>query len=425
MPDDTSPDFLAKFGKDWDEFKKTNDAILAAKADGKSVAGLEEKLAKIGTSLDALNAVKSELDAVKVAMQRNAGATREDGSKATPEQMEHKAAVTRAMRSGDIADREVNAIAKKAMSVNDDAAGGFLVHADMSGRISRRIFETSPVRQYAAVATISGDALEGPYDGDEASYGWVSEKGSRAETATPGVGMYRIPTHEMYANPAATQKLLDDAAWDPEAWLADKVADRFSRAEANAFLLGTGAGRPRGILTHDIVAESTNPNFFGVKKLGYVPTGAADDFTAAPSSGSDPAQGDSLINLTFALKSWYREQPGTCFFMHRTTIGRVRRLRDAFGRYLWDPGINGATGQNILGYKVAEFNDMPQLGAANKYAIGFGNLRLGYQIVDRLGIRVLRDPFSSKPLIQFYTTKRTGGDVINFEAIKFLKFATT
>lgn len=421
MPDPTTKEFIEKFNKDWDEFKKTHSSMIEQKADGKSVADLEQKLEKINASLTEATEIKARQDRIETALKRMRDNGIENKSELSAEQLEYKAAFQKFMCKGLDIDGDLQ---KKALAVSDDTSGGYMVHADLGGRIIKRIFETSPIRQYAAVATISTDAMEGPIDVDEGTYGWVSESGARAQTATPKIGMWRIPTHEMYAQPATTQKLLDDAQWNPEAWLAEKTADKFARAENNAFILGDGNGKPWGILAKDTIADQGGAyNFTGNKKIGFITTGKADNFPDTPSSGSDPAQADPLINLITSLKGWYREQPGTAFFMHRTTIGRIRRLRDSFGRYLWDPGINGGLGQNILGYPIAEFNDMPELGAANKFAIGFGNLRLGYQIVDRVGIRVLRDPYTAKPLILFYTTKRTGGDVLNYEAIKLLKFA--
>lgn len=419
MPDPTTNEFVEQFKKDWSEFQKSHTELMQLKADGKSVADLEEKLSKIDKSLDNLTEVKARQDRIETALKRMRDADPEK-KEASAEDLAYKAAFTRFMSKGE---EKLTDVEQKALSVNDDTSGGFMVHADLNGRIIKRIFETSPIRQYASVVTISTDALEGPTDTDEGTYGWVGETGARSQTATPKIGMWRIPTHEMWAQPATTQKLLDDAAWNPEQWLAEKTADKFARAENNAFILGDGVTKPAGILSKATVADSAALNFTLLKQIGFIKTGKADNFPDTPSSGSDPAQADPLINLVTALKGWYREQPGTAWFMHRTTIGRVRRLRDAFGRYLWDPGINGGLGQNILGYPIAEFNDMPQLGDSNKFAIGFGNLRLGYQIVDRVGIRVLRDPYTSKPLVLFYTTKRTGGDVLNYEAIKLLQFS--
>jgi HK97 family phage major capsid protein len=412
-------EFTEQFQKDWADFKKTNNELIKAKADGKSVADLEEKISKLNTALDAHNDMNEKLAKLETALKRLP--VLGGGEEKTQEGIEHKQAFLKFVRKGE--ERGLEEIQKKALSVNDDTSGGFMVHADLSGRIVKRIFETSPVRQYANVQSISTDALEGPIDTDEASSGWVGETGGRPQTATPKIGMWRIPTHEQWAMPAATQKLLDDAAWNPEEWLAGKLADKFARQENYSFVLGDGVTQPRGFLTYTAVAEDPTLNFTALKRIGKIKTGTADDFAPVPATGADPAQADSLINLVYSMKTAYRDMPGSAFAMHRTTVGRVRRLRDNLGNYLWMPGL-GASPSTVLGYPIAEFNDMPKLGDSNKFAIAFANWREFYQIVDRIGVRVLRDPYTAKPFVLFYSTKRVGGDVLNFEACKLLEFAT-
>lgn len=412
-------EFTDKFSSDWAEFKKTNTALLEAKANGKAVADLEEKLSKLNSSLDAHQAIADRMGKIETALKRLPQDS--TGSKLTTEQAEHKQAYMAWVRKG-AGEEQLGALERKALSVSDDTSGGFMVHADLGGRIVKRVFESSPIRQYATVTSISTDALEGPTDTDEASAGWVGEQGARGQTGTPKIGMWRIPTHELFAQPAATQKLLDDAAWDPETWLSAKIADKMARIENAAFVNGNGVTMPRGFLTYTAVAEDASLNYTALKQVGKIKTGTANDFAPVPTSGSDAAQADSLINLVFALKGQYREAQGTSFAMHRTTFGRVRRLRDNLGNYLWQPGLGGVP-STLLGYPIAEFNDMPQLGATNKLAVAFANWREAYQIVDRQGVRVLRDPFTAKPFVLFYSVKRTGGDLVNFEAIKLLDFS--
>lgn len=428
---------------DYDNFKKTNNELLKAKAEGKSVADLEQKVQKLNEALDAKTA---RLDAIETALKRTPTGTEAEKADVN-ERILRKAFrnwLSKGSQNSSLHDAITGVFSEKpelkaayleahpevkALAVQDDTSGGYMVHADLTGRIVKRIFETSPIRQYAAVATISTDALEGPTDFDQGTATWVAEEGTRSTTSTPKIGLWRIPTHEMYAQPAATQKLLDDAAWDPEAWLAAKIADKFSRAENNAFVLGDGNGKPRGFLTENTIsdaagASATYDSYNQDRKIGYIPTGKADAFPDAPAAATDGAVANPLIDAVYALKSAYRDMPGVCWAMHRTTIGAVRRLRDNFGQYLWQPGFMGQPA-TLFGYPIAEFNDMPVLGATNKYAIAFGNFREAYQIVDRIGIRVLRDPFTAKPFVLFYTTKRTGGATLNFEALKFVKFATT
>ena len=297
----------------------------------------------------------------------------------------------------------------KALSVGSDPDGGFAVPPDMGGRIISLILETSPMRQVANVVTIGTDALEGVNDLSDATSGWVGETEARSETTTPKIGEWRIPVFEQYAEPRATQKLLDDALFNVEEYLANKIAERLSRMENTAFISGNGAKKPRGILTYaDGVPSSSN---FSV--IEQVLTGGAGDFAA-----SDP--GDALINFVYTLKAAYREK--AVFMMKRATLAEVRKLKDSQGNYLWQPDFQMKQGGTLLGFDVVEAEDMPAI-AANSLSIAFGDFNAGYQIVDRQGIRVLRDSFTAKPYVKFYTTKRVGGDVVNFEAIKLLKFA--
>ncbi len=297
----------------------------------------------------------------------------------------------------------------KALSVGSDPDGGFAVPPDMGGRIVEMVYETSPVRQVANVVTIGSDALEGINDLNQPTSGWVGETDTRSDTATPQIGEWRIPVHEQYAEPSATQKLLDDAMFDVEAYLTKKIADRLSRMENTAFITGNGIRQPRGILTY--AAGVPSASSFNI--IEQIHSGAAGAFAS-----TDP--GDALISLVYALKAPYRNK--ACFLMARETLGEVRKLKDSMGRYLWQPDFQMRQGGHLLGFNVVEAADMPVM-AANSLSIAFGDFSQGYQIVDRQGIRILRDSFTAKPYVKFYTTKRVGGDVVNFEAIKLMTFA--
>ncbi len=297
----------------------------------------------------------------------------------------------------------------KALSVGSDPDGGYLVTPDTSGRIIQLIQETSPMRQVANIVTVGTDRLEGTRDLDEATTGWVGETDARTETATPQIGQYTIPVHEQYAEPRATQKLLDDAQFNVEEWLATKIADKLSRMENSAFVNGDGTNKPTGFLTYPVgVPSSTN---FGV--IEQTSTGAAGAFAA-----TNP--GDAIINMVYSLKARYREN--AVFMMKRSTLAEVRKLKDGNGNYLWTPDFQTKQGGTLLGFDVVEAEDMPAI-AADSLSIAFGDFNAGYQIVDRQGIHILRDNLTTKPFVKFYTTKRVGGDVVNFEAIKLLKFA--
>ena len=297
---------------------------------------------------------------------------------------------------------------RKALSVGGDPSGGYVVYPDMSGRIVTKVDETSPMRAFASIQVISTDALEGLFDLERAAAVWVGETQARNQTATPNLGKWRIPVHELSAMPPATQKLLDDAALDMEGWLATKVAEEFALAENAAFVNGNGVEKPRGFLTYG--AGTTLPG-----TIEQFRTGVNGAFAAAPDGG------DVLIDALYGLKAPYRAN--ATWFMNRVTAKTVRKLKDSDGAYLWQPGIAAGQPSTILGYPVASFEDMPD-PAQDSLSIAFGDMREAYQIVDRMGIRTLRDPFTSKPYVGFYTTKRTGGDVINFEALKLVRFST-
>lgn len=305
------------------------------------------------------------------------------------------------------AERDILENHQKALSVDSDPDGGYLVTPQQSARIIEVVYETSPMRQVATVETISTDALEGLFDGDEAAAAWVSERGSRAETATPQLGQWRIPTHELYANPRATQKLLDDSAVDIEAWLARKVADKFARTENLAFVNGNGIGQPRGFTTY---ADGTTRGT--IERI--------------PSLDAATISAEGIINMVYSLKSAYRQ--GAVWVMNRATVGVIRTIRDESGgantgQFMWQPGF-GTQPATLAGFPIVEFEDMADI-AGGAVVAGFGNFRQGYTIVDRLGIRVLRDPYSAKPHVEFYTTKRVGGDVLNFEAFKLMDIAAS
>ena len=422
-------DAVAKIGNAFDEFKKANDDRLKQiETKGAADPVTEAKLAKIEADMEKFQAVADEavlatkrqnrvvVDANGEAIDLDAKAlgwadavARKRGSRATAfgntEMVAYKAGFDAYLRKGD---QLMGPDELKTLSVGSDPDGGYTVHPDMSGRIVTRVFETSPMRAYASIQAISFDALEGLFDLNEASSGWVSETGSRAATSTPQIGVWRIPVHELYASPLATQKILDDSAIDMEAWLAAKVSDKFGRDESAAFVNGTGVGQPRGFLTY--TAGTMLPG-----TIEQLPTGVSGAFAAAPNGG------DVLFDAIYALKAPYRAN--ATWFLNRTTTKAVRKLKDSDGAYLWQPGIKAGQPAEIAGFPMASFEDMPD-PAASSLSMAFGDMRQAYQIVDRIGIRTLRDPYSSKPYVMFYTTKRVGGDVVNFEAMKLIRFNT-
>jgi HK97 family phage major capsid protein len=288
----------------------------------------------------------------------------------------------------------------KALSVQVDPDGGYLVTPEMSDEIVKKVFESSPVRQLASVQQIGTSELEIIQDLDEAAAAWVGETSARAATATPQLKKIRIPVHEMYAFPLATQKILDDAFVNVESWISEHVSMKFSRTEATAFISGDGVNKPRGILSY---AAGT-----GFEQIEQVETATQAVLV-----------GDDLINIRYALKGAYL--PGAAWLFKRSTIAAIRKLKEtSTDNYIWQPGLQGGQPDTLLGYPIYEADDLSAIGAGNLSGI-FGNFAQGYQVVDRFGIRVLRDPFTAKPYVGFYTTMRVGGAVKNFEALKILK----
>ena len=302
----------------------------------------------------------------------------------------------------------------RALSVGGDPSGGYFAPPSLTGRVVEFLRESSPMRQLAQVDTIGLEALEGYTDLGEADSGWVGETATRSASDAPEVGKWRIPLEEQYAMPRSTQKLLDMAINDPEAWLARKVADRLSRTENTAFVAGDGVAKPRGFITY---AHASAPGSTAAtwKRIQYNKTGADGAFAAAP------AGGDVFIDAIHGIKAPLRQD--AVFLMARMTLAAARKLKDSDGAYLWLPDFSGPFSGRLLGYGVVEAADMPAYNVADADAIAFGNFRAGYQIVDHgTGVRVLRDNLTQKPWVLFYTTKYTGGDVVNFEAIDLIRF---
>lgn len=383
-------DFKSENDRRWDEVKKK----------GFSDPLLQEKVDKTSAAIDK---IQDEIESVKTAMNRGAmgGGAEEAKAKREKEQADYKAACDRFLRKGVEVPASVVPAEIKAMAVDNDPQGGFLVRPELSDMIVKKVFETSPIRQIASVQTIGTDILDIFVDYDEAAASWVAERGARNSTSNPTWNFEKIPVHELYAEPAATQKMLDDAAIDVEAWLAGKVADKFARTEAAAFVGGNGVGQPRGFTSY-----ASGTSYGQIEQVG---TGSSGALVA-----------DKLISLQGALFEQY--QGNAVFLMARATRTVVRQMKDSNNRYLWGMGdfpvgLNNGVPETLLGKPLMLASDMPAIGAG-ALAIAYGDFKQGYQIVDRIGIRVLRDAYTSKPNVLFYTTKRVGGAVANFQAIK-------
>lgn len=303
----------------------------------------------------------------------------------------------------------------KTLSVGSDPDGGYFVTPDVSGRIARKVFETSPVRQYASVQNITTDALEGLEDTGEGGAGYAGENSQGSDSTTPQGGKWSIPVFWLDTEPKATQQVLDDAAVNIENWLADKVSNKLGRFE-NAEFVGGAAGKIRGFaLGYTQTADSGSGVTWG--QIGYLATGVSADFAASD-------KGDKIYDLIGLLKNQYLDN--AAFFTRRSVITAIRKFKvsGTGTAYLWEPSFQAGQPERIAGYPVVRMEDMPAL-AANSFSLAFGDMREAYQIVDRQGVRVMRDPYTSKPFVKFYTTKRTGGGVVNYEALKLMKFGTS
>jgi len=400
-----------EFMEAFEAFKEVNDRRLG-EIEQKLTADVvtRDKMDRINRAVDDQKKVLDQLVLKKARPQLGSGFGSGMGrSELSPEAVEHKAAFDAYVRRGDEAGlRELEA---KAFSGATGADGGYIVPPETDTEIGRRISIVSPMRALSTVRTVSAAVLKKPFATAGLSTGWVAETAARPQTNTPQLAELSFPTMELYAMPAATQALLDDAAVDIEAWIAGEVDIVFAEQEGDAFIRGDGVNKPKGFLSYTTVAESS----WSWGNIGYLATGNAGAFKATSPS-------DNLLDLIHSLKAGHR-QNGT-FMMNRKTQGEVRKFKDADGNYLWRPPVSANQPASLMGYPLAEAEEMPDI-AANSLSIAFGDFRSGYLVVDRAGVRILRDPYSAKPYVLFYTTKRVGGGVQNFEAIKVLKFAAS
>lgn len=432
-------------GRRFEEFKAENDSLIKK---GVRDALAEAKLEQLSQAIDDLTGKKEDLEKrikaeadYREELERKFNLLRVGGSaqpsereqkflsefnlqikvsaqaasKAVPADVdyagyqEYKRVLEKCLRKGE---KSLTADEWKTMQVGVEPDGGYLVTPDMSGRMVTRVYDLSPIRQISTVQSISSDRLEGGEDLGEVGSGWVGEQQSRGETSNPQAGKYDIVAHELYAQPKASQKLLDDSAVNIENWLSDKTANKFARDEGNAFCVGNGINKPRGFTTYTTVATADATRTWG--QLEMVKTGVNGDFAA-----SSPA--DHLYDLEGAFKPHFLNNAN--WVTRRQVITKVRKFKGSDNNYLWQPGLQAGRPATLIGYPIVMAEDMPAL-SANGLSLALGDFREGYTIVDRLGVRTLRDNLTAKPYVLFYTIKRVGGAVVNFEAIKFIQFST-
>lgn len=406
---------------------------LEEKYDALDFANVKENAEKAAQGLEEIQTLKQEIaafdfkdrmDAIELAIARSGGHDKTDPA----QERAYKRAMTNYLRKGlSIPDEVLEIMCKsqidmELLGIGEDEAiefhkkdlvaasgpdGGYFILPDRASSISTRIFETSPLRPYCNIVTTNSDIWELPLDDDEFSSGWVGEVEARPDTLTSEIGLIKIPVHEGYAQPRATQKMLDDAGFDIESWINDKVSRKLGRQENTSFVSGDGSKKPKGFL--DYPAWAVAETYERHKVEQYVSTGTAGTVDEA----------DDLITLQNALLEEY--QGNAAWGMRRSTFTDIMQLKDTTGRYLIDPQIiKTGTDKILIGSPVIFMSDMPAV-AANALSIIIADWREFYTIVDRLGIRILRDPYTAKPYVRFYTTKRVGGAVTNYQAGKIMK----
>ena len=289
-------------------------------------------------------------------------------------------------------------------------AGGYAVPREIDATIDATLKSVSPIRSIANVVKVGSAGYRKLVTTGGTPSGWAAETDGRPGTATPVFAEIAPPTGELYANPSASQAMLDDVAFDVEQWLADEIAAEFAKAEGAAFVAGSGVNRPRGFLQQPVATTADGVRAFGT--VQYLASGAAGDFGAAPQ--------ERLIDLVQSLRAPYRQ--GATFVMNAATLARIRKFKTSDGAFVWQPSLSAGQPATLLGYPVVEAEDMPDV-AANSLSIAFGNFKAGYLIAERSETAILRDPYSNKPFVGFYATKRVGGCVSNAQAIKLMKFA--
>jgi len=398
---------IEAIGRAFETFKAENDArIKAIEGRGSADPLLVEKIEKINADISAMSDLKRQLEALENAVARSefpgGGNSEFDKLKA-----KHRAAFEKWFRKGEDPQAVKDLAIQANLSTLSDPDGGALVlPPEMQATIDRVAGTVSAMRRLATVMTIGTDTYEKLVNQGGAESGWVGEKAARDETDTPTVKKIAINAKEVYAKPSATQTLLDDSRVDIAAWLGSEIEIAFAEKEGLAFISGNGVEQPKGIGAYTMIADSS----YAWGKIGFITSGNAN-LLSSP---------DRLMDVTLAVKSIYLN--GSAWLMNRTTQGKIRQLKNTEGDYIWRPGLELGAPNTLFGYPVETDDNMDTI-AAGKFPVWFGNWKRGYMVIDRYGIRVLRNPYVDPPNVQFYTTKRVGGGIVMYEAIKALKIA--
>lgn len=405
-------DLIEKQGRAFEDFK-----AALAESEKKNTAEAEAKVNKLNDELTKLSKqLKDVGDRAEAAEKLASRPNRGDGSKASQEEIEHKKGVFGYLRKGN--EEGLRDLEQKAMNAGSNPDGGYTVHSELDAMIDRVARATIVMRQLATVRTITGRSYKKIVQTTGASVGgWGNERTAPTETGTPGLVELEFTPGTLWAEPRATQELLEDSDQNIEAWLADEVGITFEEQENAAFLTGNGVNRPRGLLDYPIVANAS----YAWGSLGYIASGGSGAFATASSTVSPV---DAFTDLLHALKPVYRANAN--WLMSDATVAKVRKFKDGQGNLQWKPGasVDQPFVELFLGKRIEYDDNMPAVDT-NTYSVAFGDFKRGYVIVDRRGTQVLRDPYSSKPYVKFWTTRRVGGGIQNFEAIKLMKMASS
>jgi HK97 family phage major capsid protein len=389
-------------GRAWQAFQ---DADKQAKA--RSESEQKEMLDKINRAIDQADAAKKDAEKAIVSAERQHSAAQPDAEKAA-----HRAAFNAFVRKG--VDAGLADLERKAVNVTTAGDGGYALPEQIDSMIAKRLLDISPIRSIANVVTVSTSDYKQLVDTRGIASGWVGEAAARTATNTSTLYEAAAFMGEIYANPQATQQSLDDLMFNVEQWLASGIADEFAFQEGAAFITGNGTSKPKGIAAYTTAATADGARAWGT--VEHIATGVAGDFAASN-------KGDKLYDVVYKLKAGHR--PNARWLTNKALLGEIRQFKESTtNAYLWAPGLAAGQPSTLCGYPVVEAEDVAAK-AASSLSLAFGDFRAAYTIVDRVGIRSLRDPFTNKPYVGFYTTKRVGGMLVNSEAVKWLKFAVS
>lgn len=411
MPELELKTLLEKQNMAFAEFREANDLRLKAlEAKGSVDPLLEEKV-------DKANAAITEIGKQMTEIEKKAGRPGGVGQGSSrPEVDEHKAAFGKFVRKGH--DDGLRELERKALNITTDAEGGYAVPEQIDTDILSLMQNMSPMRSVCNVITVGTPDYKKLVNTHGAGSGWVDEDDVRPETGTPGLAQVSAIMGEIYANPQATQTSLDDIFFNVEAWIAQELADAFAIAEGAAFVTGNGTKKPKGFLDYTQASTADSTRAFGA--VQYIATGADGAFKTASATVS---QADDLITAIHAMKSGLRL--GAAWMLNSLTLAAARKWKSyGDGNYIWQPGLQAGQASQLLGYPVVENEDMPDIGSGTT-PIAFGSWKRAYSIVDRIGVRMLRDPYTNKPYVGFYTTKRVGGMLVDSNAIKLIKLSAS